>query len=446
MAESNPPGPSRNALKKRRQRDNQKAREEEAAARVSEIEARMAEMELRELVSEAGSDSGSKPAPIMRDCMLPLYFSNPLYSFRMDDRGWPSVHAVKDLPKGARILEEEPMFIHHHQAPFPVTDLRTSLLQQLLSEQIEGFVDLGMHDSVLRIYNHVRSALAHVRAEDLQSPEVEDCLCYKNVADILQVLIDDLDVEGLSQAEATKSEIFELQMHSLAVWQSNRRFFDGVITFGSFVGDHVSKLRHSCRPNAEYVYNEETGNITVHAINNIDAGEEITISYLHHFVLLQHKLVSGTISCYTMKAGMYAIDSRPQASYRTLQTAYKYIVLTHGRDHPYTRKILYLLKRLFSLRSDVDSYKLLFFSFGAPKTVSPAAGALAEMIPLHRDDKRKSEAEAALTTADKEAKDLNVNVKLMLDSWVWAQAIVSPNRDWLERFCGQWIHKHVERD
>lgn len=42
----------------------------------------------------------------------------------------------------------------------------------------------------------------------------------------------------------------------------------------------ASRINHSCRHNAQNTWNSETGQITIHVMRDVEAGEEITISYL----------------------------------------------------------------------------------------------------------------------------------------------------------------------
>lgn len=42
----------------------------------------------------------------------------------------------------------------------------------------------------------------------------------------------------------------------------------------------ASRINHSCKHNAQNTWNSELGQITIHAIRDVEAGEEITISYL----------------------------------------------------------------------------------------------------------------------------------------------------------------------
>jgi hypothetical protein len=41
----------------------------------------------------------------------------------------------------------------------------------------------------------------------------------------------------------------------------------------------ASRINHACRPNAQNAWNDDGGFLTIHALRDIDAGSEITISY-----------------------------------------------------------------------------------------------------------------------------------------------------------------------
>jgi hypothetical protein len=42
----------------------------------------------------------------------------------------------------------------------------------------------------------------------------------------------------------------------------------------------ASRINHSCQPNAQHTWNASLGRLTVHALRDIEAGREITISYM----------------------------------------------------------------------------------------------------------------------------------------------------------------------
>lgn len=47
----------------------------------------------------------------------------------------------------------------------------------------------------------------------------------------------------------------------------------------------ASRINHSCQPNAQYAWNDNLGHLTVHALRDIDANHEITISYISGVLL-----------------------------------------------------------------------------------------------------------------------------------------------------------------
>lgn len=51
----------------------------------------------------------------------------------------------------------------------------------------------------------------------------------------------------------------------------------------------ASRVNHSCRPNAFFSWNENLHRLTVHAIEDIPAGEEITVSYVFPFYSLENR-------------------------------------------------------------------------------------------------------------------------------------------------------------
>ncbi|CZT24363.1 uncharacterized protein RCC_10088 [Ramularia collo-cygni] len=53
----------------------------------------------------------------------------------------------------------------------------------------------------------------------------------------------------------------------------------------------VSRINHSCRPNAQHAWNEELKSMLVHAVREISAGEELTLSYLNGGPSAQRKQI-----------------------------------------------------------------------------------------------------------------------------------------------------------
>jgi hypothetical protein len=49
--------------------------------------------------------------------------------------------------------------------------------------------------------------------------------------------------------------------------------------FGAAVFPHAARFNHSCNPNACFYWNKGIGKETIHIVNDVQAGQEITISY-----------------------------------------------------------------------------------------------------------------------------------------------------------------------
>lgn len=64
----------------------------------------------------------------------------------------------------------------------------------------------------------------------------------------------------------------------LAIYETNAVKTKGNLSSGLFLC--YSRLNHSCSPNVYNCFNEVTGKIMVHAFRDIEAGEEITTSYI----------------------------------------------------------------------------------------------------------------------------------------------------------------------
>ncbi|KAL7927484.1 hypothetical protein ACQKWADRAFT_276861 [Trichoderma austrokoningii] len=128
--------------------------------------------------------------------------------------------ATKNIPKGARILSELPLFT-------PVCGLLDG----------EAFI------------NHISNAL-----KDLGEDKERAFLNLHNAYGT-----DDDPLRGIAQ-----SNMLPLGHDTL--------------DYGLFLT--AARINHSCRPNAHKSWNDNIGRLTVHAVCDIEAGEEITISYL----------------------------------------------------------------------------------------------------------------------------------------------------------------------
>ncbi|KAJ5100809.1 SET domain-containing protein [Penicillium angulare] len=68
--------------------------------------------------------------------------------------------------------------------------------------------------------------------------------------------------------------------NSLGIARTNALPLEGSNKASSGLFLEASRINHSCRHNAQNTWNENIGELTIHALRDIDAGQEITISYL----------------------------------------------------------------------------------------------------------------------------------------------------------------------
>ncbi|RYP90820.1 hypothetical protein DL770_003081 [Monosporascus sp. CRB-9-2] len=55
---------------------------------------------------------------------------------------------------------------------------------------------------------------------------------------------------------------------------------------GCVLAPVMGMINHNCKPNTWVYYNEAVGSMTLHALRDIDAGDEITISYMQEAIYL----------------------------------------------------------------------------------------------------------------------------------------------------------------
>jgi hypothetical protein len=145
------------------------------------------------------------------------------------------VFANQDIKRGTRIMSEQPLLT----VP-PQTDVPTA------------FSELSRHDQGLFLSVHCRQ----YNAGDMDS----------------LTALREKPIEGLDMLTFP----VELQAKVIAIHRTN------FITAGekTVVCVKVSRLNHSCLPNAHHQWNENIGAVTVHAMKDIATGEEVVITYV----------------------------------------------------------------------------------------------------------------------------------------------------------------------
>ena len=102
--------------------------------------------------------------------------------------------------------------------------------------------------------------------------------------------------------------------HLLAAFRNNN--FDlGASTHALF--RDVSRLNHACVPNAQANFNTTLGRFTIHAVRALDAGEEVTISYLAEHGAMRASRQARLAKGYGFSCGCGACDLGTEAGRRS---------------------------------------------------------------------------------------------------------------------------------
>ncbi|KAF2220414.1 hypothetical protein BDZ85DRAFT_26301 [Elsinoe ampelina] len=382
-----------------------------------------------ETFGENGNDDGTSAAP------------KSMYELRRDTPGQLAVHATGCLLRGQRILCEKPLHVYNHQSPDPSIEVLREV--QKLPD------DIFNHFSNLRYNDHSHAGRFRKDSSNVLQP---------------QGVVEATDLDAIQDLSDCEQELLE-------IWKANRRFIDQTLNCGSIVAAELSRFRHSCRPNAEYHWNEETGHVTLHLTKGVRRGEEITISYLHPVMLASdtrkdklkhyfgiacqmpccqntnqtnspaavgryepleasilnyhvfnhtaeqagllttldkcisycnaHHLASAAISYYLSRARTYAITNDLPLSLDDYQEAYDLVVLTHGVEHPFARKLLVMTSLLLGAQNDATRYRNITSRFSSPKHLPPISGAPEEILEGLRELHRRWNVEQGLATHEK---------------------------------------------
>lgn len=203
--------------------------------------------------------------------------------------------AKVNIPRGARILAELPLFTLPAQTPLSHHrgDDENELLLRRDDKDIEDFVD---HVDVVGLdsQNFTTMETLYYNEEEAQDQDTKGviynffsqqlertwrrdrAICGRNPHDPLPLTLhEEIDPRNIDR-----------YARLYAIWTNNRVKFGEGATMDSGVFLLASRINHSCCPNAWYDFNPHTGNkqprvemLTTHAIRDIAAGEQILVGY-----------------------------------------------------------------------------------------------------------------------------------------------------------------------
>ena len=173
--------------------------------------------------------------PISQFTKPPLIiFTEPFFKLqRTQDKGF-GLFAARSIPRGTRIIEESPLLAMPHEQGCDLSAINLeNALQGLNREQRDKFFEL-----------HRNRGLSSQESQELTN----------------------LNRGGLADAAA----IFEANCVEMSEINTTR----------AGVFEHYSRINHACNPNVHNSYNLTLGKLTVHAIQQINKGEELLTSYI----------------------------------------------------------------------------------------------------------------------------------------------------------------------
>lgn len=194
--------------------------------------------------------------------------------------GWPEdkkkgrgVMALRTIWPGERIMDEKPLVVDHSYK------IRAS---ENVARQVKAmhpttrakFDSLRVRSDELRHWIGVRDILLEGGTDSSFDRDQRD------IADTVRNMLKDSWLSPAGRPLALDGRDAMRHLVSLARYDSNRIFLERGSQRGSAVCVDASRLNHSCRPNAFPAWNKDTGRMTVHAIRQIKAGQEITINYV----------------------------------------------------------------------------------------------------------------------------------------------------------------------
>jgi hypothetical protein len=181
---------------------------------------------------------GTVPLPWFIELLL-IILTEPLFELRRAQGKGLGLFAARSIPRETRIIEESPLLAMPRRECQELTATGLSdALRGLNREQQGKFLELHRN----------RDAL--VERLSNQQPQLLIDLIRGNLVDAAAVFV------------ANCVEIPEVHTNRAGVFE------------------HYSRINHACNPNVHNAYNSILGKLTVHAIQQINKGEEILTSYV----------------------------------------------------------------------------------------------------------------------------------------------------------------------
>lgn len=174
-----------------------------------------------------------------------------MYEIRCAGAKGLGVFAQIHIPRGTRIFSERPLLsITHSQN---ASDIFTA--SQLLAPK--------KRNSLLDLSSHTTKELSVLRFNQAL------WYTFKNI------------ISSFATFNLPKRPALGEHVKILSIFRSNAFNLGGTSSIRQAVFERISRINHSCLPNAQGNFHEGLGKFNVHATRDIEADEELTLNYLH---------------------------------------------------------------------------------------------------------------------------------------------------------------------
>ncbi|KAL3419272.1 TPR domain-containing protein [Phlyctema vagabunda] len=195
------------------------------------------------------------------------------------------VFANSFIPRGTRIFSERPLLAI-------LKDQDTSTLyratRRLSSQDRETLLDLSSHATKEKSLMRWNLAFWYIIKQTFSDLKIR--------------------IGGNGSFVAPRLNSVKEHVSVLNIFRSNAFNLGVNAKFQQAVFPGISRINHSCIPNAQGNFHDVLGKFNVHAIRDIEVGEELTLSYLREHGALQASRQSSLFNGYTFNCDCPACD------------------------------------------------------------------------------------------------------------------------------------------
>ncbi|KAI9692350.1 MAG: hypothetical protein M1822_006581 [Bathelium mastoideum] len=176
-----------------------------------------------------------------------------------EDKGL-GIFAIRDIPKGTRILSESPLL------ELPPPGMGQPDWARVVMDRFEA-LSVEKQNTFMSLHCQMqRFLLQRIIVEAILSGDIAP---------------EDIRITGISDVQDIANDRLKRKTRVAGTFQTNSFGLCGENDHSAHVAlfEYASRINHSCMPNAWHSWNHETGKHNIQTIRDVAAGEEITTEY-----------------------------------------------------------------------------------------------------------------------------------------------------------------------